>query len=37
MLLGRFGNYRDHPEEESLERNFGNRYLEYKAKVRRWL
>ena len=25
------------PEEEYLERNFGGRYLEYKAKVRRWL
>ena len=25
------------PEEEYLERKFGNRYLEYKAKVRRWL
>ena len=24
------------PEEEYLERNFGSRYLEYKAKVRRW-
>lgn len=25
------------PEEEYLERRFGTRYLEYKAKVRRWL
>jgi protein-S-isoprenylcysteine O-methyltransferase Ste14 len=25
------------PEEEYLERNFGGQYLEYKAKVRRWL
>ena len=25
------------PEEEYLERNFGERYLEYKAKIRRWL
>lgn len=25
------------PEEEYLERNFGGRYLEYKANVRRWL
>jgi protein-S-isoprenylcysteine O-methyltransferase Ste14 len=25
------------PEEEYLERNFGDGYLEYKAKVRRWL
>lgn len=25
------------PEEEYLERNFGSRYLEYKAEVRRWL
>lgn len=25
------------PEEEYLERNFGEQYREYKAKVRRWL
>jgi protein-S-isoprenylcysteine O-methyltransferase Ste14 len=25
------------PEEEYLERKFDNRYLEYKAEVRRWL
>ena len=25
------------PEEAYLERKFGSRYLEYKAKVRRWL
>jgi len=25
------------PEEEALEKQFGDSYLEYKASVRRWL
>jgi protein-S-isoprenylcysteine O-methyltransferase Ste14 len=25
------------PEEQALEKNFGQQYLDYKARVRRWL